>query len=82
VHPDFQIGDQGSGLLLTDDAALLGGLAVDRAFDLEQGVDPLDCLQRQRRDRRRGLAACLAPGVLGEIGYGASIWVRSARQSE
>src|SRR4030088_1947137 len=56
--------------LLTDGPALLGTLAIDGAFDLEQGVDAPDCLQGQRRDRPRGLALCLATGVLGQIRHG------------
>jgi hypothetical protein len=50
-------------------AAPLGALAIDRAFDLEQGVDAPDCLQRQRRDHTRRFALRRAPGVRGEIGH-------------
>src|SRR4030088_163390 len=70
AHPAFQISDQWRAELLTDGPALLGTLAIDGAFDLEQGVDAPDCLQGQRRDRPRGLALCLATGVLGQIRHG------------
>lgn len=44
---------------------LLGGKTVDLPFDIEQGIDPFDGLQRHRRDRR-SLAATF--GVRGNIG--------------
>ena len=53
--------------LLPDSAALLGTLAIDRAFDLEQGVDATDCLKGQWRDRCRGFALRFAMGILGHI---------------
>ena len=37
-----------------------GAQAVDVALDIEQRVNALDCLQRNRRDRRSGLSA---PGI-------------------
>jgi hypothetical protein len=37
--------------------ALLRTLTIDRPLEIEQRVDPLDRLQRQRRDRRRVFAA-------------------------
>jgi hypothetical protein len=51
-------------VLLTRRQPLPRALAVDRPLDVEQRVDPLDRLQRQRRDRRRVLAA---PGVGRDI---------------
>jgi hypothetical protein len=42
AHPAFQIRDQWRTELLPDSAVLLGTLVIDRAFDLEQGVDPAD----------------------------------------
>ena len=44
---------------------LCAAQAVDGALDVEQRVDALDRLQRNRRDRRRLLAA---PGIGGDIG--------------
>ena len=44
-----------------------GRLAVDPALDVEQHVDPLHRLQRERRDRRRGLAPPLAGRDVGEL---------------
>src|ERR1017187_8864296 len=44
AHPAFQIGGQWRTLLPADNPALLGTLAIDRAFDLEQGVNAPDCL--------------------------------------
>src|ERR1022692_267061 len=46
-----------------------GTLAVDRPLDLEQGIDPADHLQRQRRYQWRFLALSLAARVLGQIGH-------------
>ena len=46
---------------------MIGGLAVDPALDVEQHVDPLHRLQRQRRDRRRGLAASPPGRDVGEL---------------
>jgi hypothetical protein len=48
-------------------AAPLGALAIDRAFDLEQGVDAPDCLQRQRRDHTRRFAVRRAFAVRSAI---------------
>src|ERR1019366_1520702 len=42
AHPAFQVGDQWRNELLPDNPALLGTLAIDRAFDLEQGIDASD----------------------------------------
>src|SRR5690348_5966292 len=47
--------------------ALLGALAVDRAFDLEQGVDAANRLQCQWRDRAGGFALRLAAGIGSDI---------------
>ena len=69
AHPALQVGDQRCAELLADSPALLGALAIDRALDLEQGVDAPDRLQRQRRDRRRRFALRLAAGILGDIGH-------------
>ena len=61
----MQFFDEWLAVVATADQALLGGKTVDLPFDVEQGVDPLDSLKRQRRDRR-SLAATL--GVRGNIG--------------
>src|SRR6202167_4331538 len=47
--------------------ALFWALAVDRPLDLEQGVNPADRFQRQRRDHCWLLAFSLAARVLGQI---------------
>ena len=57
AHPRFQLGHQRRAVLPTRGQAPLRALAVDRPLEVEQRVDPLDRLQRQRRDRRRVLAA-------------------------
>ena len=46
---------------------MFGGFAVDPALDIEQHVDPLHRLQRERRDRRRVLAASLAGRDVREL---------------
>src|SRR5882672_6925039 len=48
-------------------SATIGALTVDGPLDLEQGVDPADCFQRQRGDHCRLLALSLATRVLGQI---------------
>jgi hypothetical protein len=59
----------GAAQFLPDSLTPLGVLAVYRAFDLEQGIDPPDRLQRQRRDHACRLALCLAAGVGRDIGH-------------
>ncbi len=54
----------------SDRLALLGMLAIDGALDVEQGVDAVHDLDRDRRQHDRFLAGCLTPGVLLEIGHG------------
>jgi hypothetical protein len=39
AQPDFEIGDQRCARFLPDRPAPFGALAIDRAFDFEQGVD-------------------------------------------
>ena len=65
AQPGFQIGHERRALFLADAQTLFGAQAVDGALDVEQHVDALDGLQRDRRDRRRVLAA---PGIGGDIG--------------
>ena len=52
-------------MLLPDAVALAGAPAIDGSFDVEQRVDALHRLQRDRRDGRRRLAA---PRIGGDIG--------------
>jgi hypothetical protein len=67
AHPAFQISDHWRTEFPPNSAALLGTLAIDRAFDLEQGVDATDRLKGQRRDRYRGFTLRFATGILGYI---------------
>jgi hypothetical protein len=45
AQPFFQIGDQGRAQFLPNRPALLGALAIDRAFDVKQGVNAVNRLQ-------------------------------------
>src|ERR1700693_571653 len=65
----FEIGHRRRAELLADGLALSWALAVDRPLDLEQGVNPADRFQRQRRDHCRLLALSLATRVLGQISH-------------
>ena len=67
AHPAFQIGDRWRAELLPNSSALLGTLAIDRAFDLEQGVDAPDRLKGRWRDCCWRFALRLAAGILGHI---------------
>jgi hypothetical protein len=60
-------GNQQCAELLANSSSLIGGLAIDRALDLEQGVDAPNRLKRNWRDRRCGFALRLATGILGHI---------------
>ena len=55
--------------MLANGLAPLGALAVDASLDLEQGVDPANCFQRQGRDHRWLLALSLTPRILGQISH-------------
>jgi len=44
-------------LFLAHAQAFFGAQAIDAALDIEQRVDALDRLQRDRRDRRRVLSS-------------------------
>jgi hypothetical protein len=48
AHPAFQVGDQRRAELPADGSSLFGGLAIDRTLDLEQRVDALNYLKRNR----------------------------------
>jgi hypothetical protein len=65
AQPSLQFGEERSALLLPDAQALVGAGAVDGALDIEQRVDALHRLQRDRRDCWRCLAA---PRIGGDIG--------------
>jgi len=54
-------------LFLPDAQTLLGGEAVDGSLDVEQEIDALDRLKRDRRDRRRGFAAPCIGGDVGQL---------------
>ena len=64
-QPGFQGGHKRRALLLADAQPLVGGKAIDAALDIEQHIDALDRLQRDRRDRGCLLAA---PGIGGDVG--------------
>jgi hypothetical protein len=64
-QPLLQIRQKRRALLLPDPPAFLGAQAVDRALDLEQLIDALDRLPRNRRGRRRLPAT---PGVGRNVG--------------
>lgn len=67
-HMSFQLADEWPAQLLADGTALVGGLAVDAALDLEQGIDAPHDLQRQRRDRSGRSAFSSAAGAGLDIG--------------
>jgi hypothetical protein len=64
AQPCFQGRQQRRALLLTHAQPFFGALAVDAAFDVKQRVNALDRFERDRRDRRRVLAA---PGIGRDI---------------
>jgi hypothetical protein len=57
TQPRFHSGKKGEHFVPTHAQALFGAQAVDLALDVEQRVNALDCLQRNRRDRRCVLSA-------------------------
>src|SRR5690606_31866742 len=65
TQPDLELDEKGCTLILADRQALWRAQPVDGALDIEQGVDALDRLQRNRRDRRRHFAT---PRVGRDIG--------------
>ena len=48
AHPRLEISDERRAFLLAHREPPLGGLAVDLALDVEERIDPLHGLQRQR----------------------------------
>jgi hypothetical protein len=69
AHPSLKVGDERRAKFLADGLAPFGALSVDRPLDVEQGIDPADHFQRQRRDHCRRLALSFATCVLGQIGH-------------
>ncbi len=67
AQPSLQLGKERSALLLPDARAPVGAGPVDCALDVEQRVDALHCLQRDRRDGRRRLAAPCIGGDIGQL---------------
>ena len=65
AQPGFKGGNERRALLLAHAQTFLRAQAIDAALDVEQRVDAPDRLQRDRRDRRRVLAA---PGVGRDVG--------------
>ena len=68
AHPGFQRGDQRRAVLLAHGQPLIGRQPVDGALDVEQGIDALHRLQRDRRDDRWRAALGLAAGPGLDIG--------------
>ena len=64
----MQIGNQRSAEYLPGGPALIDGVPVDVALDLEHPVDPLNCFQTQRRYHDIGLALRFASGRGGNVG--------------
>jgi hypothetical protein len=60
THPCVEAGDKWSALLLAHGLALIGAEAIDGSLDLEQSVDALNRLQRDRRDYQGFLAPRLS----------------------
>ena len=67
AHPLVQLGDERRRFCLPDGEAVIGTGAVAGALEVEDGVDALHRLQRQRRDRRGVLAAAAVGGDVGEL---------------
>jgi hypothetical protein len=63
AHPGLEFGNEGRDRGLAECEAVRGGSAVDRALRIENRVDPLDRLDRQRGDDRE-----LAPRVQANLG--------------
>ena len=70
AHVDPELLDKRFAQFLASRPALLGTLAVDRPLDVEQGIDTVHDLDRDRRERNRFLARSPPPGVLLNIGHG------------
>ena len=68
AHPCFERGDQRRGLFVANGKPPIGRQTVDGALDLEQGVDPPDCFEGDRRDNSRGSVLGLASGIGLNIG--------------
>ncbi len=68
AHPCFEFANQRRTEFLANGEPPIGRQPVDGAFDLEQGVDPPDRFQRDRREGSGRAAPRLASGVSGDIG--------------
>ena len=64
-QPELQVGDERRALLIADLETFVCGQAVVGPLDVEQRVDALHRLERDRRDHRGVLAT---PGVGGNVG--------------
>ena len=67
AHPRLERGHQRCAALAAHRQAPFGKFAVHLALNVEQRIDALDRLERQRRDRRRALATPLAGRNVGEF---------------
>ena len=67
AKPGFQIGQERRALLLPHAQALIGGKAVDGALDVEQRVDALHRLKRDRRDGRGLFATSCVGGDVSQF---------------
>lgn len=70
AHVDLKVLDQRPAQRLSHLKTLLGALAIDGAFDLEQRIDPPHDLDGDRRERDFLLSGALAPRILFDVGHG------------
>ena len=64
AQPRFQLRHKRGALFFAHPQTFFGALAIDAAFNIEQGINALDCFERDWRDRRCFLAA---PGIGRDI---------------
>ena len=67
TQPRFKSGQNGRTLFMAYAEALFGAQAVDVALDIEQRVNALNRLQRNRRDRRCVLSAPCIGSDIGQL---------------
>jgi hypothetical protein len=87
TQPSFQLAYKRPALFLPDTQTLFDALAVDYALDVKQSVNARDGLQRNRRDRRRVLAAPRIGSDIGQLeelapGMAPAVKSRSLRSRE